>query len=144
MSVPETSAPQEGRLAEDADQVPQAVVAAARAAFRRKTDSARLARLAFDSQQDLLGPVEPRWLRFEHDAVALEVYIAHDGCERRLSASSSPPAALSVERYGEPPGGRGPLGHDSPFPGRKGDLVRVAAHAEDARPAPIHTEWFRL
>ncbi|HZQ84899.1 MAG TPA: hypothetical protein VFA83_08685 [Acidimicrobiales bacterium] len=144
MSAPEASAQQDGWLPEHTDHVPEAVAAAARAAFVRRTAPGRLARLAFDSDQDVLGTVEPRRLRFDHGAAHLEVRVAINGRRRELSASSSPEMVLTVERYCDPPATPVPLVDDRPFAGWQGDLVRLAVNPGSGGSEPIHTEWFRL
>jgi len=144
MSAPETSAQQGGRLPEHADHVPESVVAAARAAFLRRTPPGRLVRLTFDSEQDLLGTVEPRRLHFDDGAAHLEVRVAVDGRRRGLSAFSSPQMVLTVERYGDPAARPAPLAADRPFAGWQGDLVRLAASPGRGGGEPVHTEWFRL
>ena len=79
------------RVAAEADPVPAAVLAAARAAFDLRTLDADLAELVADSRDSaalVRGPGGRRQLAFAAGAVTLDVEVTEDGTRRRLLGSA--------------------------------------------------------
>jgi hypothetical protein len=113
------------------EQVPDAVVARAKAALTRRAAPGALAVLSGDTDG------EPHRLAFTHPTVSIEVSVVADGDLRAVSVQSRPSLPLAIERDEEPPTGPVPVVEGVPFVALRGDLVRVAA-------GPALSEWFRL
>lgn len=88
------------RAAQD-DPPPQALLAAARAAFSWRTLDVDLARPSYDSLLDeamtpVRGTADARMLRFEGAGLSLDLEVAVEGDERSLVGQLSPAAAGAV------------------------------------------------
>jgi len=113
------------------EQVPEEVVARAKAAFTRRAAPGALATLTRDDDG------EPRRLAFSHPSVSIEVSVVADGDLRAVSVRSEPSHPIAIERGREPPSGPVPLPDGASFAARRADLVRVAAGG-------ALSEWFRV
>ncbi len=97
------------RVVEEADPVPAAVLAAARAAFDLRTLDADLAELVADSRDSaalVRGPSGRRQLAFAAGAVTLDVEVTADGSRRRLlgfAEGTSGPVTAQSSRVGVDP-----------------------------------------
>lgn len=86
-------------VVEQADPIPDHVVAAAKAAFIWRTIDAELAELAADSTLSTTATRAAdaaRLLTFQANAVEIEVEVAATGATRRLTGQLVPPSAAAV------------------------------------------------
>jgi hypothetical protein len=130
---------------DDADRVPDEVIAHAKEAFARRS-TGQVASLVFDTLVDEGAPAEDHQLRFEHPLARVELHVSAGETDSRLHGSLERSEARRVElefdmgnvsRVAEVSDMRfefEPVPHG---------LIRLTLLDESGAPM-LHTDWFRV
>ncbi len=127
------------------ERVPDAVVARAKAAFRRRTEG-ELAVLALDSLIDLNAPPTDHRLRFDHPRLQVDVHVASADGRADLSGQVGPPAPVQFRlEFAGDIVARIDDSTDGSFSFRQvpGGVIRLHLTGPSDT-TPVYTDWFRV
>jgi hypothetical protein len=130
---------------DDAQKVPEEVIANAKAAFGRRSEG-QLAVLVFDSLLDADAPAADHLLRFAHPLVQVELQVSSGPNGSRLSGRLEPPATPHVQLEFDTAGApsvREVSGGTFLFERVDHGVIRLNLLTEGSAPF-VQTDWFRV
>jgi hypothetical protein len=131
--------------ADDTNEVPDDVIAAAKEAFGRRSES-QVAILISDSLLDEDAPASDHRLRFEHPLVRIDLQVSAGPHKSRLRGRLEPPVAPRVQlEFDAGPVSRPAAVTDGTFLFERvhHGVTRLTLLGGDTLPT-LHTDWFRV